>query len=310
MEVNMPLTEPEIRRLSDALILEIITAIGLPRSTKVSRLFRPIFHKPADRLALIGLTADRKIESESFPAAAEWMLNNWCDRVTARGTDTIPGTGPLLIISNHAGSYDTFVIASRTGRNDLKLISSDVPFLKNLPNANAHCIFLSDKTQDRMTAARSGMRHLHEGGALLLYGTGLIDPDPEVYPGAEAWIEKWLPSIDLFLRTSPETQVVLSIVSGVVARRWAEHPLTHLMRIDWQQRRLAEFGQVIQQLLFPGRLYLQPHISFSPPFSVADLRQGSTGERLLPAVIARGKALLSEHVAWIQEETQGRLDGN
>jgi len=296
----MSLPDAEIKALSDALILEIVNAIGLPKTERVSRFFRPIFHKPADRLAAMGVTADRLIASDGFASASAWMLTNWCSRVTSRGAETIPAKGPLLVISNHAGSYDSFVITSQLGREDLKLISSDVPFLKNLPNANSHLIFLSDNTQERMTAARAGIRILKEGGALLLYGTGLIDPDPEVYPDAEVWIEKWLPSIDLFLRTVPETQVVLSIVSGVVAKRWAHHPITWFKRIDWQKRRLAEFSQVIEQLLFPDRLFLLPHISFSPPVSVDELRSESQGGRMLPAVIRRGKALLREHVAWIQ----------
>jgi hypothetical protein len=306
-EVHLLPPDAEIRTLSDALVLEVVTAIGLPRTEKMSRLFRPVFHKPADRLAAIGVTADRMIAAEGFPAAASWMLTNWCSRVTARGTDSIPSTGPLLVISNHAGSYDTFVITSQLGRDDMKLIASDVPFLKNLPNASAHTIFLSEKTQDRTTAARAGMRHLQAGGALLLYGTGLIDPDPEVYPDPEVWIDKWLPSIDLFLRAAPDAKVVISIVSGVVAKRWAHHPITRIMRVDWQQRRLAEFSQVIQQLLLPGRFYLQPHISFSPPIRVDELRGESQGDRLLPAVIARGKSLLAEHLAWVRTEAQNGL---
>lgn len=292
--------DSEIKALSDALILEIINAIGLPKTGGMLRLFRLFFRRPADRLATIGVTADRLIATDGFASAAAWMLTNWCSRVTGRGAETIPAKGPLLVISNHAGSYDTLVITSQLGRENLKLISSDVPFLKNLPNANSHIIFLSDRTQDRMTAARAGIRYLKEGGALLLYGTGLIDPDPEVYPDAEAWIEKWLPSIDLFLRTVPETQVVLSIASGVVAKRWARHPITWFKRIDWQKRRLAEFSQVIQQLFFPGSLYLQPHISFSTPASVDELRRESQSGRLLPVVVARGKSLLAEHIAWTQ----------
>jgi hypothetical protein len=304
MEPQTVSAKREVRTLSNSLILEIITAFGLPRSPRLIQLFRPLFHTPADRLARIGVTADHMIVTDGFPAASAWMLSNWCNKVTCRGQDSIPARGPLLIISNHAGSYDTFVITSQTHRDDLKLISSDVPFLKNLPNANDHCIFLSDKTQDRMMAARGGIRHLQQGGALLLYGTGLIDPDPEVYQTAEDWIDRWLPSIDLFLRTIPETQVVLSIVSGVVAKRWAHHPITRILRVDWQRRRLAEFIQVIEQLLFPGRLYLQPHISFSLPVSVTELRNESRGERLLPNIIMRGKTLLADHLAWVQADSR------
>jgi len=292
--------DADIRKLRNAVIGEIFLALGFSKTGTAYRTFGWIFRKAADRLSTICVTADRMIATDGFPNAATWMLTNWCSRVTGHGAETVPAKGPLLVISNHAGSYDTFVITSQLGREDLKLISSDVPFLKNLPNANSHLIFLSDKTQERMTAARAGMRTLKEGGALLLYGTGLIDPDPAVYPDAEAWIDKWLPSIDLFLRTAPDTKVVLSIVSGVVAERWAHHPITWLKRIDWQKRRLAEFCQVLQQLFFPGSLTLQPYISFTPPVAAEELLRETSSERVLPVVIARGKALLAEHVAWTQ----------
>ncbi len=284
-----------IQTLSDTLIYEIITATGLPRTERVHRLFSRLFRRPAERLATLGATADHLIASDGFAKAAGWMLTNWCSQVTARGTETIPSQGPLLVISNHAGSYDTFVIASKLGREDLKLISSDIPFLKNLPHASEHIIFLSDATQDRMTAARAGIRHLQDGGSLLIYGTGLVDPDPAVYPDAEKHIDNWSPSIDLFLRTVPDAQVLPTIVSGVLSEKWGHHPITWLRRIDWQKRKLAEFAQVIQQLFFPGRLYLTPNVSFGHPASVEKLRQESPGKQLLPAVVARARTLLAEH---------------
>lgn len=285
----------EIRRLSDCIIGEIFLALGFAKFGQAYRLFGGLFRRVADRLSTIAVTSDRMITTDGFPAAAAWMLTHWCQPVKARGSKTIPAQGPLLVISNHAGSYDTFILAFQIGRNDLNLIASDVPFLKNLPNANSHCYFISEQTQDRMTAARAGMRHLKQGGALLLYGTGLIDPDPAVYPGADHWIEKWLPSIDLFLRAAPDTRVVLSICSGVVSERWARHPITWLKRIDWQKRRVAEFSQVLEQLLRPGVFYLSPCVTFSPPMTVKELSAQSPSDRLLPEVIARGKALLSDH---------------
>ena len=202
----------------------------------------------------------------------------------------------FLVISNHAGTYDTFILASQINRNDLKIIVSDVPFLKNLPNARDHLIFLSDATHDRMAAVRSGIQHLKDGGALLLYGTGLIDPDPEVYPDADKWIDRWSPSIDIFLRSIPHSRIVLSIVSGVVSKKWARHPVTGLKKIGWQKRRLAEFGQIMYQLWKPGKLFLEPSVSFSSSLSTQELMKESNQEgRLLPAIISRGKNLLNSH---------------
>lgn len=292
--------DADIRKLSDAIIGEIFFALGFSKTGVSFHTFNWVFRKPADRISTICVTTDRMIARDSFPAAAAWILTHWCHPVIARGTETIPHTGPLLVLSNHAGTYDTFVITSQVGRNDLKLIGSDVPFLKNLPNASDHIFFLSDNAQDRMTAARAGMRHLKQGGALLLYGTGLIDPDPAVYPDAEAWIEKWGPSIDLFLRAAPDTKVVPAITSGVVSKKWAHHPVTWLKRIDWQKRRLAEFSQVLQQLFLPGSLYLDPYISFASPVGLEELLRESGTDRVQLAAIARGKSLLAEHIEWVK----------
>ena len=290
--------DADIKSLSDTLIGEIFFALGLSKHGFAARTFGWPFRRACDRLSTIGVTADRMIASDGFPAAAAWMMSHWVSRVTTRGAETIPSEGPLLIIANHCGAYDFLVIPSQLCRADISIISSDIPFLKHLPNASKHLIFLTDVVQDRMMAARGALHYLQSSGSLLLFGTGLIDPDPAVYAGAERSIEDWSPSIDLFLRQAPETQVVVAICSGIVSSRWAHHPMTHLRRIDWQKRRLAEFGQVLQQLFLPGKLFVTPRVSFAPPVSLEELHRESGEERVLPAVIARGKALLVEHMQW------------
>jgi hypothetical protein len=292
--------DAEIQDLSDSLVNEIVNAVGLPKMGITQRTFDRLFHKATERLATIGVTTDRIIAKSGLSKGAEWMHSNWCSSVSVRGQETIPQEGPLLIVSNHAGTYDSLILTSRIGREDLKIISSDIPFFKKLPNISSHLIFLSDKTGDRVAATRSGIRQLKGGGAFLIFGTGLIDPDPEVYPDAGKQIEHWSPSIDLFLQTVPEARVVVTIISGVLSQRWGHHPITWLRRIDWQKRRLAEFGQVLQQLFSPGSLYLAPHVSFAPPVSVEVLRRESGSGRVLPAVIARGKTLLVEHMVWME----------
>lgn len=284
-----------IKALSDSLIKEIVNAIGLPKTAAFQAAFTRVFHRATDRLADIGVTTDRLLAQSGLTAAANWMHSNFCKNVTIRGKETIPPEGPLLIVSNHCGTYDSLVLASQIGREDLKIITSDIPFLKKLPHIADHLIFLSDKISDRAAAARAGIRQLRKGGAFLIFGTGRIDPDPEVYPNAETFIERWSPSIDLFLRAVPDARLLVTIVSGVLSRRWGYHPITWLRRFDWQKRRLAEFGQVLHQLFFPGALYLTPRVSFAPPVTVETLRQESPSDSLLPAIIDRGKILLEEH---------------
>jgi hypothetical protein len=303
-------SETELQILNSTLIKEILNAVGLPNTRYMQQIFGRLFQKATNRLAAIGITFDRLILSDGFPKACEWALMNWCRNITARGAEAVPLEGPLLIVSNHAGAYDSVVIASLLGRDDLKFIASDVAFLKNLPNTDQHFLYISgDNNQARSAATRAALRHLKSGGALLLFGTGLIDPDPAVYPNTEKELENWSPSIDLFLRQVPEANVLVTIVSGIVSPRWAHHPITWLKRIPWQKRRLAEFGQVIQQLFFPGQLYVSPRVSFAPPISVDELRHESQGDRVLPAVITRGKTLLAEHLVWIQAQTREGANG-
>ena len=287
--------DPDIGTLSDSLVNEIVNAAGMPKTAAYQSIFKRLFHQATDRLASLGVATDRLVAESGVTRAAEWMYSHFCKDIAVHGKENIPAEGPLLIVSNHAGTYDSFVLASQIGREDLNIIASDISFFKRLPNIARHVIFLSDKIMDRVNATRAAVRQLKNGGAFLIFGTGRIDPDPEVYPHAERFIERWSPSIDLFLRAVPDARVSLSIVSGVLSKRWGHHPLTWLRRLDWQKRRVAEFGQVLQQLFFPGTLYLSPHVSFAPPVSVETLRQESGSESVLPAVIDRGKSLLQEH---------------
>jgi len=66
-----------------------------------------------------------------------------------------------------------------------------------------------------------------------------------------------------------------------------------LLQID--QQRLAEFGQVISQLLHPDKLMITPNLSFGKPYNEANLREEVGEGKLLSAVIARSQALLREH---------------
>jgi hypothetical protein len=291
--------DERIRFLTDTLLDEIVNAVGLRRTPAARRTFSLFFRKAAARLAEIGATADRLVRTDGFPAACRWMMSHWVRDVTTRGAENIPPEGPLLVISNHVGAYDILVVPSQINRPDLKIIASDIPYLMNLPAVSEHLIFISEDGPDRWTGARFGIRQLEENGSLLLFGTGKIDPDPDFSPEAETGkhIERWSPSVDLFLRRVPQAKVVVAIASGFLTKHWLQHPLTHLRRVDWERRRLAQFGQIIQQLFRPGSLYVSPHVSFSPPASADELRRESGTERVLPAVIARGKALLAEHLA-------------
>ena len=287
--------DPLITRLSDSLLFEILNAVGLPKTEKLRALVRPIFRKATEHLAAIGFTFDHLVEKSGFPKAADWALSNLCKGILARGTETIPNEGPLLVVSNHPGTYDALVITSQLQRQDIGIVASDIPFLMQLPFACRHFFFVSRDTHQRMLAARAVIRHLKGGGAALIYGSGTIDPDPAISPEAEEHLEHWYPSLSLFLRFVPQTRVLLSIVSHALSPKWAFHPVTFLRRKGMEKRRVAEFGQVLQQLMKPGSLYISPRVTFAPPLSLQDI---SSNQNTLLTIVKKAKLLMQDHIQW------------
>jgi hypothetical protein len=289
----------EVKALSHSLVVEIAGSVGFRNSLLAQQLVWIFFRPVTDRLARIGLKFDRDIIHYGFSAAMENALQVFIRKVTARGQENVPSTGPLLVLSNHPGTYDSLIISSTLHRDDLCIISGDIPFLKSLPRAHRHFFFTSEQDQNvRAVAARQAIRHLRAGGAVLLYGFGHIDPDPAVYDDAPSIIDKWSPGIDLFLAMVPEAQVLITITSHVVSPKWRFSPLYYLRRNPLERRRLVEFGQVMTQLLLPGTFRQSPYISFSSPLTTQILRKESYSGRLLPTVIARGKKLLFDHLDW------------
>jgi len=208
----------------------------------------------------------------------------------------IPLTGPVIILANHPGAYDSMAIGSAIPRTDLNIIVGKTRLYQVMPHVHPHMHYASQDRADSMTALRQATRHLEKGGTLLQFGAGKIEPDPALYPLVDAVFEHWSPSIEIFMRKVPGVQVVPTIASNVLLRRFAHHPLTHLRRDAMDQRRLAEFIQVIQQLLFPKSVDAKPCISFSAPFSLAMLETDSTQHRLMPAILDRVTAQLEEHL--------------
>jgi len=281
-----------VESLRDHLVMEIFKAVGLRGDGWARHHFEKLFYPPCTAFSEIALTFDRTTCAENFAAASQEFLTHFVRDVQARGVEAIPATGPLLILSNHPGAYDSVVISSFVKRDDYKIIVSDIPFLAGLPNAAKHFIFTSDDPHVRMATMRAALRYLLDGGALLIFPTGKIDPDPALWRDTpEAHLDNWSPSLEMFLRKVPETRTVITTVSGILSARWAKHPLTWLRRAGIDRRRLAEFGQVIEQLLRPGLFYARPAVSFAPS-------SHANANSSLAGLTGQAKELMASHRAY------------
>jgi len=216
--------------------------------------------------------------------------------VRADGNDGIPADGPLIIASNHPGTYDALSLISQLPRGDVKLVVSGIPFFRNLPNASRHFIFATLDTNIRAEAIRQSIRHLRAGGTLLIFPSGRIDPDPAVYPDAMQNLSRWSRSVELFLNRVSGARLVLAITSGVVSRAFIHHPFARLFSNDHERRRVVEFMQVIRQMTARQPLSLDPRISFARPLESAEITSAS-GELNHERVLNTARGLLNHHLA-------------
>jgi hypothetical protein len=283
-------TVAELRR---AISTEILIAFGLSRSSRLQGVLRPLVWPPAQRFASLAAEFDRQVALGGWPAACRWVLPRFVDGVHVVGGENVPASGPLVVVSNHPGSYDVLALSVALGREDLKILVSDVPFLRNMLAASRHMIYTDTAagTEARLGAGREGVRHLRAGGALLVYASAQVDPDPALLPGASEALEAWSASLSLFARRVPDLQVLVAIVSGVLSPACYRHPLTRIRRDRRLRQFLAEFLQVGQQVLFGRRFGLEPTVRFAPPLCAARLDDQADVRAL---AIALARQLLGE----------------
>ena len=275
---------------------EIFAAFGLSREGWVRIFFGPVFWLPTHIFGRIMAEIDRIVGEQGVPEAAAQLLKHFVEDLRVMGEDNIPQEGPLLIASNHPGAYDSVAILSCLPRKDIKIMVSDTPFLHSLPAASQAMVFTKPGAQGRMTAVRGMLRQMQDGGSLVIFPTGLVDPDPEVLPGAENELESWSGSLDLVMKREPETKLIVSIVSGVLSPACLQSLLTRLPKKEWQKRRLAEYVQIIQQLALKRKFDLRPRITFDVALTGSELLEKCGAIDLHQAIIARARQVLRSHM--------------
>ena len=303
--INIMSESASIHTVQSAITDEIFFALGLNRRGWVRRAFGWVFSPPTRIFASYMTAVDAAMAQGGSPAGCRVMMKALHVKIESRGQSNIPTRGPTLILANHPGAYDSMAIGSLVPRPDLKAIVSKTRLYEVLPNLRPNVFFVSKDPGESMLALKNAIEHLRQGGILLQFGSGLIEPDPANHTVGDAVFEKWSPSIEIMLRKVPETAVVPTVTSNVLLPRFEKKLLTYLRRGAMDRRRLAEFMQVIQQLLFPKSVQANPWISFGEPFKLDDLEREGTNRRIMPAVINRIKAELVEHLHWANPDSSG-----
>jgi hypothetical protein len=271
---------------------EICYAIGFSRTGVMRRVLSPIVRVPARRFATLAARADAAVALGGISGAARAILPDLSQRPSSRGGAGIPREGPLLVLSNHPGAYDSVNILSCLPRPDVKVLITDAGFTRAFAAASRFFIYVPKDEGGRGRALREAIAHLAGGGAVLMFAHQEVEPDPEIAPGAREALGDWSRSIELMLRRVPAAQVQVVIASGVVLRKFLRHPLVKVRRTAARRQKLAEVLQILRQMLSPRSVRTDVHISFAGAVRGDELGPGDR----TAAVVAIARRLLEEHM--------------
>ena len=289
---------PTIQSLSKSLVDEIYASMGESGRHWPRQMLKPLIWLASTRFARMASAIDDEIAKDGFQQGMSRLLANFISSYEARGVETVPPEGPLLVVSNHPGTVDSLLIAASLPRDDLKIFATGFAFLKQLPAARQHLIFSSRESSDRILALRRAIRHLQEGAALLIFPSGNIDPDPAVLPGAVDHLNRWSPSVELILKKVPEARVQVTIVSGVLSQKWMNSLIMRVWRDQLARQNVAGAAQVIRQLVFPTRFKVSPKVSYASPLFWEQLQQYASISKLDEIIASARQLLLSQSREW------------
>ncbi|MGJ7506048.1 1-acyl-sn-glycerol-3-phosphate acyltransferase [Variovorax sp. GT1P44] len=268
---------PLVETLTEVNLIDLLDSIGLMRlrGTPLCRLLRPA----AGRFARTAHEFDTHVGAHGLAQGSAWLMSRMTAGIVTSGLEHVPAEGPVMILANHPGMTDTVALfTSLASRPDLRVIALDRPFLRALPNVARQLIFLPEEEGGRMAVVRAAARHLQEGGALLTFPAGAIEPDPATFGAqrAAASLLNWTSGYALFARLAPRTRFVPALVSHVISPDAQRHPLTLLRRTARDKEKLAAALQVT----LPRYRDLVARVTFGRPADAAAQGSQALGEAI------------------------------
>lgn len=291
--MHQPLTDV----LTENLVCEIAKALALPPTPRISKIIASLTGKAIRGFTELASQLDCVVEQEGIPGGARWLLPRFVKGHSACGVENIPLTGPLVIASNHPAYVDSVVISAHIPRRDYKVIIGEIPFFKHLPNIRKNAVFAPEPTDPmgRMQVIREVIRHLKNNGAILIFPRGSIEADPAWMPSPEAEFNHWSRSLEVFLKHVPQTQVLVTIVSGVISKRAMRHPVTWFRKARPDRQRLAFMYQFIRQMIAGREIFgLTPRVTFGELVSAENTKDR---DHMLQTIAGSAYNVLKRHMA-------------
>jgi Acyltransferase len=290
------LITPSVGEVNLTLFTQLMGVMGLKHPSRLTRCIYPIFYTPIQRLSRLAVQLDRDIGDHGWNAAMNQFLSHFASSLELHGEDGIPLNGPVMVACNHPAALDVIILAAAIHRDDLKIVASDISIIRILPHFAEHCIPVYYDVDIRLHTIRNTIRHLENGGAILIFPRGNVEPDPVVSPGAIQSLSGWSPSVELFLRKVPQTNSVVAIASGMLSAGWYKNPLLNFWKKYEQRQKVAEIFQIASQLITGRTPAVIPTISFATPRTVDELGGEQAPKGVLLANLEAQARLMLEKI--------------
>ena len=153
---------------------------------------------------------------DNLQAPSRYLVEVMSGGLTVRGAEHIPTCGPVLITCNHPGIFDAMVVFASLPRTDVKVIARPRNLLDVLPNVRRHIIFVPDDPAGGTGTLRESLRHLADGGLLVTFPRGRIEPDPLLHrQAAIESVAQWSSSVNLLAKHVAGLSVIPAAVGGM-----------------------------------------------------------------------------------------------
>ncbi len=279
----------QVETLTALCAADMLSAFGLDGLQRgvARRALKLLARVPARRLARQVATYDHVVGEAGLAAGGAAATERMARHLEVEGVRNVPREGPVLLVANHPGLADALALFATVPRCDLRVVAAERPLLEALPNTSRYLIPVSEASPRRSGAVRVATRHLRDGGALLSFPGGKIEPDPAVLPGAVEALEHWSKSLDLFARLVPGLTIVPAVVSGVLSPTALRNPLTFVRR----QPRDRQWLAASIQMMTPALRNVSTRVAFGGPAHTGD---GAVRQSVLDEM----RRLIEHHEAW------------
>ena len=235
-------------KLTDLVMQEVFLNFHLKQSGGLASLLRLAMHLPAQKFAEILTRIDHDAQTVGLHGAASHVLHHFINRLEIRGWES-PKEGPLLVLSNHPGGTDPFVLASAIARRDLHFLSQEHIVFDALQNLKSLLVCTAEDRSDGHLAVRRIMSLLNHGQCVLIYPGGELELDPAIFSNTSGIIRKWSRSFALILSRMPDVIVQPVILRGTISMEAWKSWLTRIGKEATTRLQIAMILQIaVRQL--------------------------------------------------------------